>query len=112
MTEQELKKLNRRELLEMLITQGKKVERLQKKLNEAESKLRERQIAIEKSGSIAEAALVINNVFTDAQRAADQYLENVKLYISTLEQRLMAIGIENPDIAVIMREIEQRQGEQ
>lgn len=108
MTEQELKKLNRRELLEMLIIQGKKVERLQKKLEETEAKLRERQIAIEISGSIAEAALVINNVFTDAQRAADQYLENVKLYISTLEQRLMAIGIENPDIAAIMREIEQR----
>lgn len=30
------------------------------------------EIAIEKSGSVAEAALVINNVFTDAQRAADQ----------------------------------------
>lgn len=79
MTEKELKKLNRQELLEMLIYQIKKNERLQKRLDNAEQQLRDRNIAIEESGSLAEAALKLNNVFEAAQSAADQYLENIKL---------------------------------
>jgi hypothetical protein len=33
---------------------------------------------LDKAGSIAEAALQLNDVFELAQKAADQYLENVK----------------------------------
>lgn len=79
MTEKELKRLNRRELLEMLIIQEKKLERLQKKLEVAEAELNERRIAIEESGSIAEAALKLNGVFIAAQKAAEQYIENIKM---------------------------------
>ncbi len=79
MTEKELRRLNRRELLEMLIMQEKKLERLQKKLDEAEAELSERRIAIKESGSIAEAALKLNGVFTAAQKAAEQYIENIKM---------------------------------
>lgn len=78
MTNKELKKLSRRELLEMLISQGKELERVQRELEEANQKLNDRHILLEDTGSIAEAALKLNRVFEAAQEAADQYLENVR----------------------------------
>lgn len=79
MVEKELKKLSRRELLEILIMQSKRVEKLEAQLEEANKKLDDRRIRLEKVGSIAEAALALNNVFEAAQIAAEQYLENVEI---------------------------------
>ena len=78
MTDKELKKLTRAELLEMLLIQSKEKQRLEEELREAKEKLEERDIMIAEAGSIAEAALRLNDVFEAAQKAADQYLENVK----------------------------------
>lgn len=78
MTDKELRKLSRAELLEMLLIQSKEVEKLHIELDEANQKLNDRKILLENSGSIAEAALKLNKVFEAAQIAADQYLENVK----------------------------------
>ncbi len=78
MTDKELKKLRRVDLLEMLVEQSRENEELKKKLKEATDKLEKREIEIKRSGSIAEAALRLNGVFEAAQKAADQYLENVK----------------------------------
>lgn len=89
MTDRELQKLSRAELLELLLVQTKKVEELEAKIQKNEEafqeqkelfekKIENRQIAMEKAGSIAEASLNLNEVFEVAQRAADQYLENIK----------------------------------
>lgn len=78
MTDKELRRLKRSELLEIMVEQGKEIERLQKRLSEAEGKLQERRLIMENSGSIAEAALKINQVFEAAQKAADQYLESIR----------------------------------
>ncbi|MEF2920244.1 MAG: DNA repair protein [Acutalibacteraceae bacterium] len=89
MTDKDLKKLSRAELLEMLLTQTKEVKRLSAELDEANRKLQDRRIMLENSGSIAEAALKLNDVFQAAQLAADQYLENVKqLAENSLERKL------------------------
>lgn len=77
MTDRELRKMKRAELLEVMVNQSKEIEILKEKLKQAEEKLNEREIQIEKAGSIAEAALQLNHIFEDAQKAADQYLENV-----------------------------------
>lgn len=79
MTDKELKRLSRAELLEMLLEQTRRAEALQAQLDQKNEELKQREIMIEKSGSIAEAALKLNGVFEAAQKAADQYLENVKL---------------------------------
>lgn len=78
MTEQELRKLNRRDLLELLVSQGKERDALQAELEETKAALADRQLHIAEMGSIAEAALMVNSVFDTAQKAADQYLENIK----------------------------------
>lgn len=78
MTDKELRKLNRAELLEMLIEQIEENEKLRSQLDEAYQKLSDRNIIIENSGSIAEAALRLNGIFEAAEKAAEQYLENIK----------------------------------
>ena len=78
MTNKELKKLSRAELLEMLIAQSREVAALKEQLNCAEEQLKNRQILIENAGSIAEASLQLNGVFEAAQNAAAQYLENMQ----------------------------------
>lgn len=78
MTNRDLKKLSRAELLEMLIAQSKEVADLKERLNDAEERLADRQIRIDSAGSIAEASLALNGVFEAAQKAAEQYLENIR----------------------------------
>lgn len=78
MTEKELKRLSRSELLEMLIGQMEENEKLKIDLEQAQEQADSRQIAIDRAGSIAEAALALNGVFDAAQAAAAQYLENIQ----------------------------------
>ena len=77
MTDRDVKKLNRKDLLEMLIDRSREIESLREKLQEAEAALKKRQIAIDKAGSLAEAALLLNGVFESAQNACRQYADNL-----------------------------------
>ena len=78
MTEKQLRRLRRPALIELLIEQIEENERLEARLSDANDQLRNREITISNAGSIAEAALTLNAVFDDAQKAVDQYIENVK----------------------------------
>lgn len=78
MTEKQLKHLNRAELLELLTIQTKEAEQLREHLQELEQRLAQRDIQISEAGSLAEAVLAVNMVVDAAQKAADQYLENIK----------------------------------
>lgn len=87
MTEKDLRKLNRVELLEMMLEQGKETEALREQVASLQQQLEVRQIHLEQAGNIAEAALQINGVFDAAQAAAKQYVDNIK----ELSQRQEAI---------------------
>lgn len=78
MTDQELRKLSRKDLLELLITQGRERDALQTELEQVKTALTNRQLQIEQAGSIADASLQLNGVFEAAQAAAQQYLENIR----------------------------------
>ena len=78
MTDKELRKLRRGELLEMLLEQTKENETLKNRIADLEARINTREITIKESGSIAEAALKLNGVFEAAQKAAEQYLENIR----------------------------------
>jgi hypothetical protein len=94
-----LKKMTRVELLELLLEQSEQMDKMekelklaktllekyQKQLRVAKVLLKKREIAISTSGSIAEAALKLNGVFEAAQKAADEYLENVRRNAENLE---------------------------
>lgn len=85
MTEHELKKLNRYQLLEMLIIQTERANDLQRQLEEAQEKLDSRDVQMTVVGSIAEASLQLSGVFEAAQNAADIYLNAAKERAAALE---------------------------
>ncbi len=78
LTEKELRKLKRAELLELLVEEGRVVERLQKEVTELRAEAEQRRISIEKAGSIAEASLSLTRIFEDAQEASKMYLDNIE----------------------------------
>lgn len=78
MTDRELRSLNRAELLEILINLSEENESLKKRAAQLVDMLNDRKIAISRAGSIAEAALSLNGVFEAAQKASEQYLENIR----------------------------------
>lgn len=86
MTDQELRKLSRKDLLELLVVQGRERDTLQMELETAKAALQEHKICMEQTGSIAEAALRLNGVFEAAEAAAQQYLENVRIRCEQMEE--------------------------
>ena len=78
MTEKELRRLRRAELLELLVEEGRVVERLQKEVTELRAEAEQRRIIVDKAGSIAEASLSLTRIFDEAQEASKLYLENIE----------------------------------
>ena len=79
MTERELRRLSRTDLLELLLAQRKENEQLRCILDETQSQLADRTIKIDNAGSIAEASLQLSGIFTAAQDSCQYYVENIKL---------------------------------
>jgi len=87
MTDKDLQKLKRIELLEILIEQGKTIERLEAELAEANKKLNEKSLNMSEAGSIADAAMQITGIFEAAQSAAHIYLESVQKMEQSAKER-------------------------
>lgn len=79
MTDREVHKLKRVELLELLLELSKENDKLKDENEKLKEKLNDKTLYIENCGSIAEAAMQLCGVFEAAQNAADCYLENIKL---------------------------------
>lgn len=80
MTDKELRKLKREDLLELLLQQSREIERLQQELEQAREQAQQSGeicLAPENAGNLAEAALQVSNVFQEAQKAADAYLADI-----------------------------------
>ena len=88
MTDKELKKLRRVELLELLLDQAIEMERLQKQLEQAQEALSCRQLQMKEAGSMADAALRLNDIFSSADRAAQDYLDSIRA-MQEREQELL-----------------------
>lgn len=78
MTERDLRKLNRTDLLELLLQQSREMDLLREELAAAKSQLSNRTIVMEQAGSIAEAALQLNGVFAAAESACAQYMDSIR----------------------------------
>ena len=85
MTDKDLRRLSRAELLDILYEQRKRYE---DSLAENQALRQEdRTLRIASAGSIAEAAIQVNGVFEAAQAAADQYLASVKAATAEMVQK-------------------------
>ena len=109
MTDAELKKLNRTDLLELLLTQEKDNESLRQQLETVKSQLEDRRIALEETGNIADASLRLNGVFQAAQEAADQFLMTIRTRAEEQESRCAALEAETKERADrLLQETEER----
>ena len=77
MISKELKRLSRRELVDIIYQLKKNEEQLQEQIASLEEALQDKRIRLSMAGSIAEAATSITNVFSAAQTAADLYLQEI-----------------------------------
>ena len=78
MADTELRKLNRKELLTMLVEITQRCDELEEELESTKAKLEDKNLEINNAGSLAEAVLKINGVMEAADKATKQYLENIK----------------------------------
>ena len=78
MTDKEFKQLNREQLIDIIYQLQLQVDELTEKNHSLEKALVDKRIRINNAGSIAEAALEINECFRNAQVAAEQYLSEIK----------------------------------
>ncbi len=88
MTEKDLRHMGRAELIEIISAMKKTEMELRDRLAEAEKKLTDRTIRVDNAGSIAEAALALNDVFAAAQAAADTYVQSVRAANADLEDQI------------------------
>jgi hypothetical protein len=85
-TEKELRKLNRYQLLELLMIQTKRVEELETQLEEIQSQRNQQQVQLSRLGSMAEVAMQVSGVLEAAQSAAELYLQAARSQAERMEQ--------------------------
>lgn len=78
MTDKELKRLSREELLQLMILQAEENKRLKEEVEQLRRQMEQNQIMMNEAGSIAEASLRLHQVFETAQAAANTYLDNIR----------------------------------
>ena len=77
MNSKELKRLSRRELVEIIYQLKKNEQEMQEEIEALKNELQDKHIRIATSGSIADAAVSISNLFSTAQTTADLYLQEI-----------------------------------
>ncbi len=116
MTDKDFRKLNRTELLELLIRQTKENEKIKAqvlqrdaRIADLEQQIQQRAIALEDAGSIAEASLRLNGIFEAADRAAKEYLDNIRLRYQGQEETAKRIEAETEEkVRKMLCEAEER----
>ena len=78
MNEKEFRHLSRKELVDIIYELEKRIEKKDAEIEDLHKQLDDRRILLNRSGNIAEASLTLNHVFEDAQKAADQYVSEIR----------------------------------
>lgn len=86
MVNKEIKRLSRRELVDVIYQLKRNEQQMQEKIAELEAALEEKRIRLSTAGSLADAAVDITNVFSTAQTAADLYLHEINCMKQDTEQ--------------------------
>ena len=77
MVGKELKKLHRRELMDIIYQMKKNEQQMQAEIASLQEALQDKRIRLSTAGSISEAAASITNIFSAAQKTADLYLHEI-----------------------------------
>lgn len=112
MTDKEFKRLSRSQLIDIIYKLQLKQDELVAENETLRKKLDDKRLRISEAGSIAEAALEINNCFRDAQNAADQYLAEIREVRAAVdEERLKILSDAYEEAAAIISQAKKDQGD-
>ncbi|MBR6529439.1 MAG: hypothetical protein IKT62_05305 [Firmicutes bacterium] len=78
MTEKEMRKLSRYQLLELLITQTNRVNELEEMLVEANLKIEQQEMELKSLGSIADTSNQLKEILEIAKTTTDAYINDAK----------------------------------
>ena len=91
MTDKEFKRLGRSQLIEIIYQLQLHVDQLTEQIHALENALEDKRLRISNAGNLAEAALIMNDCFQNAQNAAEQYLNEIRMVKEETEAQRQAI---------------------
>ena len=120
MVSKELKRLSRRELVDIIYQMKKNEQLLQDEITALQESLQDKRLHLSTAGSIAEAAVSITNIFSSAQTAAELYLQEISCMkqdaeiecvkmINEAKQQAAEIITESEKQRTILNELYQRE---
>ena len=111
MISKELKRLSRRELVDIIYQLKKNEQEKQEKIASLEEALQEKRIRVSVAGSIAEAATDITQIFSVAQRTADLYLNEIaSMKVETEKQCAQILEDAKEQAEMILTEARNKRG--
>ena len=88
MNEKELRKISRKELLELLLEQANRIIDLEKELANAKAKLEDKRIMLNEAGNLAEASIKITDLFQKTMETCKIYSDNIEELNSRIEKEV------------------------
>ena len=88
MNEKELRKISRKELLELLLEQTNRIVDIEKELADAKAKLEDKRIMLNEAGNLAEASLKITGLFQKTMETCKIYSDNIEELNSRIEKEV------------------------
>lgn len=88
MNEKELRKISRKELLELLLEQANRIVDLENELTKIRAKLEDKKIMLNEAGNLAEASLKITDLFQKTMETCKIYSDNIDELNSRIEKEV------------------------
>ncbi len=112
MTDKEFKRLGRPQLIDIIYQLQLQVDQLTEQIQALEAALEDKRMRISKVGNLAEAALELNNCFSSAQAAAEQYINEIKaIRTETLAERERILAAAREEALSIISDTKKTHGE-
>ena len=89
MTDKEVKRLTRSQLIEIIYQLQLKQDELTAENEKLSKALEDRRILLNKTGDLAQAVIEIHNVMQSAQDAATHYLEEMQARVNEAQEQLL-----------------------
>ena len=88
MNEKELRKISRKELLELLLEQANRIVDLENELTKIKAKLEDKKIMLNEAGNLAEASLKITDLFQKTMETCKIYSDNIDELNTRIEKEV------------------------
>ena len=112
LTDKEFKRLSRAQLIDIIYQLQLQVDDLTGQNKELKKALADKRLRIDSAGNIAEAALEINDCLRNTQKAAEQYLNEIKVIRAEAEAECARLVIDaKAEAEAILSQATKRQGD-